>query len=252
MINIKTEQEIKIMEQSGALLSSTLAKIVAQAIPGAHTKDLDKFAEEELRQNGGFPIFKGYGGFPTSICTSLNSEVVHGSAIPDRILKKGDLLSIDIGVRYPAKKGLITDMATSLIVGDEPTAEQQKLMDVTRESLNISISLIKPGIKLGAISHAIQEYVEKNNLNVVRDLVGHGVGHKLHEPPQIPNYGDPQDGVTLEAGMTLAIEPMVTVGSPDVIEDKKTKAYKTIDDKLSAHFEHTVLVTPSGSQILTK
>ena len=251
MIPIKTQSEIEIMRQCGKHLARILNLLVKQVKPGINTKDLDQIAEDEIKKINGWPAFKGYRGFPTAICTCINEEIVHAPAKPGRALKDGDILSIDIGLRHPIKHGLITDMAITVPVGKIPKSTK-KLLDITKKSLDLAIKKIKPQRYLGDISYTIQNFVEKNKFNVVYELVGHGVGHKLHEPPQIPNYGEKGTGPILKPGMTLAIEPMVVVGEPEVIEDYKTSAFKTKDNSLVAHFEHTVLVTEKGSEILTK
>lgn len=250
MIPIKSQSEIEIMRQGGKHLAQILNLLAKQVKPGTNTQDLDKLAGTEIKKINGWPAFKGYRGFPTSICTCINEEVVHAPAIPNRILKDGDILSIDIGLRYPIKNGLITDTAITIPVG-KISKSTKKLLEITKKSLDIAIKKIKPGIYLGDISYEIQKLVEKNKFNVVYELAGHGVGHKLHEPPQIPNYGEKGTGPILKHGMTLAIEPMVVNGRPEVIEDKKTSAFKTKDNSLAAHFEHTVLITEKGSAVLT-
>ena len=267
MIIIKTQQEIEIMREGGKILARILKMVAEKVEPGIGTKELNTFAEQEIRKAGGWPAFKGYHKFPTTLCTCINSEIVHAPALPDRKLKSGDILSIDVGMRYPARpvrrspdseayrdvggKGLVTDTSITVPVG-KISKEAKKLLSVTKKSLNLAIKKIKPGISLGNISYTIQEFVEKNNFNVVRDLVGHGVGKKVHEEPQIPNYGLKNTGPILQAGMTLAIEPMVTAGDFKVIVDKDKQTFKTKDGSLSAHFEHTVLVIERGSEILTK
>lgn len=250
MIPIKSPEEINIMRQCGQHLAQILDLLVKKVDVGVNTQDLDKLAESEIKKINGWPAFKDYRGFPTTICSCINEEVVHAPAIPNRILRDGDILSIDIGLRYPIKNGLITDMATTIAVGKIPRATK-KLLDTTKKSLELAIKKIKSGIHLGDVSYEIQKIVEKNKFNVVYELVGHGVGKKLHEPPQIPNYGEKGTGPILKTGMTLAIEPMVVVGKPEVIQDKKTGAFKTRDNSLAAHFEHTVLVTEKGPNILT-
>ena len=225
--------------------------VAKKVAPGIGTKELDKLAEDEIRRAGGFPAFKGYQGFPSTLCTCINSEIVHAPAIPNRKLKDGDIFSIDVGMRWPAKKGLITDMAKTIPVG-KVDKQAKEIMAVTEKSLNLAIKKIKPGVKLGDISFAIQQYVEKNKFNVVRELVGHGVGRKLHEEPQIPNYGRKDTGPQLEPGMTLAFEPMVTAGSFKIELGQDRQTYQTADGSLSAHFEHTILITKKGSEVLTK
>ena len=251
MIPIKTPAQIQTMREAGKILARILDLVVREAKPGVGTKYLDALAEKEIRVNNGWPAFKGYQGFPSSICTCLTHEIVHAPAIPDRQLKTGDLLTIDIGMRYPAKNGLIVDMAITIPIG-KITAQQKKLLQITKKSLNIAIKKIKPDIHLGIVSSTIQEFVEKNNFNVIRDLVGHGVGEKLHEEPQIPNFGEPDAGPILKSGMTLALEPMVSIGRHEIILDKNKQTFKMKDDSACAHFEHTVLVTEKGSEVLTK
>ncbi|HPI67483.1 MAG TPA: type I methionyl aminopeptidase [bacterium] len=251
MIPLKTPSQINIMRQGGQILARILNMALNYAKAGVGTKELDSLVEKEIRAAGGWPAFKGYQGFPSSICTCLTTEIVHAPATPNRILKEGDLLTIDLGMRYPAKNGLVTDMAATIAIGKiSPT--EKKLIKVTKEALDLAIKKIKPNIHLGDISFTIQNFVEKNGFNVIRDLVGHGVGEKLHEEPQIPNYGNPGTGPILKPGMTLAIEPMVTIGDYFVALDQNKQTFKTADDSPCAHFEHTVLVTEKGSEILTK
>lgn len=250
-IPIKTPNQIQTMRQGGKILARILDLLVREAKPGIGTKYLDALAEKEIRKYGGWPAFKGYQGFPSSICTCLKNEIVHAPAIPNRFLKDSDILTIDIGMRYPAKNGLIVDMAATIPIG-KITDEEEKLLQVTKDALNIAIKKIKPGHHLGVVSSAIQEFVEKNNFKVIRDLVGHGVGEKLHEEPQIPNFGNPDAGPILKSGMTLALEPMVSAGSYEIILDKNKQTFKMKDDSACAHFEHTVLVTEKGSEILTR
>lgn len=251
MIQIKSAQQIEIMRAGGKILAHVLKLVGAAVRPGIGTKKLNQIAEQEIIQAGGFPIFKGYHGFPTGLCVSVDDEVVHGPALPNRQLQEGSLVGLDLGIRYPAKNGLITDMAVSVPVGKISPAAQ-KLLQVTESVLYAAVQNIKAGIHLGDISFAIQTAVEKNGFNVVRELVGHGVGKKLHEEPQIPNYGLLGSGPILASGMTLAIEPMVVAGDFDLIIDPQNKAYKTADGSLSAHFEHTILVTEHGFEILTQ
>lgn len=239
------------MRQSGKILAAVLNLLTKEAKVGVGTKYLNELAEKEIIKAGGWPIFKGYQGFPTAICSCLTNEIVHAPALPDRILKNGDILTIDAGVRYPAKNGLITDMAITIPIG-KITDQEEKLLKITHEALILAIKKIKPGIYLGDISFAIQEFVEKNNFNVIRDLVGHGVGDKLHEEPQIPNYGLKNTGPILQPGMTLAIEPMVSMGHYAITLGKNKQTFQMADNSPCAHFEHTVLVTEKGSEILTQ
>jgi methionyl aminopeptidase len=251
MISIKTEKEIQLMKVAGKELARILNMVVKKVKVGIGTKELDELAEKEIRKIGGFPIFKGYQGFTTTLCTCINEEVVHAAAVPDRKLKDGDIFSIDVGMRLPGKGGMVVDMATTVIIGKVPK-KTEKLVDVTKKSLELAIKKIKPGIYLGDMSAEVQKYVEKNGFNVVRDLVGHGVGKKLHEDPQVPNYGLAGTGPVLKSGMTLAIEPMVTAGKWRLQFQRENQAYTTVDKSLAAHFEHTVLITGEGAEILTK
>ena len=251
MITIKTEKQIKEMRAGGKILARILNATTQMVKPGVGTVELDNFVEKEIRVAGGFPIFKGYHGFPTALCTSINEEVVHAPAKPNRILKEGDIIGLDVGMRYPAKNGMVVDAALTVAVG-KISKPAEKLMDTAAEALTMAIKKIKAGKKLGDVSAAIQTVTEKKGFSVVLDLVGHGVGEKLHEEPQIPNFGLPGTGPVLLAGMTLALEPMINAGHYGVFEDIKSGTFKTADGLLSAHFEHTVLVTEKGCEILTK
>lgn len=247
MIICKSESELLIMREAGRIVAET-HQVLAKAIrPGVTTKQLDQIAEEYIRSRDAIPSFKGYGGFPGSICASVNEELVHG--IPgDRVLNEGDIISLDIGAEY---KGYHGDSAWTYPVGDI-SAEAQKLLEVTEKSLYQGLELIKPDVRLYTVSHAIQKCIEGEGFSVVREYVGHGIGRKLHEEPQIPNYGSPDRGPRLKAGMVLAIEPMVNAGERFVrtLEDNWTVV--TVDGALCAHFEHTVAVTADGYEILTK
>ena len=247
MIICKTPREIDIMRQAGKIVALTHEELKKHIVPGVTTKELDTIAESFIRKHGAIPSFKGYNGFRGSICASVNDELVHG--IPgDRVLKNGDIISIDIGAQYQGYHG---DSAWTYAVGviDEET---QRLLDVTEESLYRGLEEAKPGVRLSNISHAIQTFVEANNFSIVREYVGHGVGQDLHEDPQIPHYGPPNKGPRLKTGMVLAVEPMVNAGSRYVktLEDNWTVV--TQDGKMCAHFEHTIAITESGFEILTK
>jgi methionyl aminopeptidase len=215
--------------------------------PGLSTEDLDEKAERLIETAGGKPAFKGYRGYPKTICTSINEQVVHGIPSPQVILKEGDLLSIDIGMVY---RGYVGDTAATFPVG-EVSGEKKRLMDVTCESLYMGIRKAREGNRLSDISHAVQSYVEKNGFSVVRDFVGHGIGQQMHEDPQIPNFGRPHLGPRLQAGMVLAIEPMVNAGTHEVkvLEDRWTAVTK--DGRPSAHYEHSVAVTKGDAEILS-
>lgn len=239
------------MREGGKILAQVLDLVVKEVGVGVGTKYLDKLAEKKILEMGGWPAFKGYRKFPTSLCTCINDEVVHAPATPDRVLEEGDIVSIDVGMRYPKKTGLVTDMAVTVPVG-KVSREARKLISATKKALEMAIKSVKPGKHLGDVSAAIQKEAEKNKFNVVRELVGHGVGQKVHEEPQIPNYGEPGTGPILKPGMTLAIEPMVVMGNYELEVGKNGQTYKTIDNSLAAHFEHTVLVTGKGAEILTQ
>lgn len=246
MIILKSKREIDKMRVSNRMVADILHELKAEMQPGITTRELDRLAEEKIRQRGAIPAFKGYRGFPASICTSVNEEVVHG--IPSkRVLKEGDLLSIDIGVLYDGYYG---DSAITVGIG-KIDAEAGKLLRVTEEALYAGIEQAQVGGFLSDISHAIQQYVEKHHYSVVKVFVGHGIGTSLHEEPQIPNFGPPGRGPKLREGMVLAIEPMVNIGGSDVeiLEDKWTVV--TADRTRSAHFEHTIALTEEGVEILT-
>lgn len=247
MIILKSEREIKAMREAGrltALVHQSVAKAIA---PGVSTLELDQIAEAYIHKLGGVPSFKGYLGYPASICASLNEEVVHGIPSAQRKLQEGDIISIDIGVFYGGFHG---DAARTWPVG-KADPEALRLLQVTEESLRRGLAQVKVGGHLTDIGHAVQEYVESQGFSVVRDYVGHGIGTKMHEDPQIPNFGPPGQGPQLRPGMVLAIEPMVNAGGHAVrtLADRWTVV--TIDRSLSAHFENTVAVTEQGAEILT-
>lgn len=246
MIVIKTPEEIALMREAGRVAGAVLQALQREIKPGITTGSLDKIAEDMIRKAGGEPLFKGYHNFPASICTSINNEVVHG--IPGlRRLQEGDIISIDLGVRL---KGYCSDMAATFGVG-ELLPETARLLEVTRQSLQEGIAAMKPGGRLTDISHAVYSHVKKNNFSVVRAYAGHGIGTRLHEDPQVPNYGAPGRGPLLQEGLVLAIEPMVNYGhwEVEVLSDQWTVV--TGDHSLSAHFEHTVALREDGPEILT-
>ncbi len=247
MIIRKSAQEIEGMARAGALVAETLALCAEVLEPGMTMLELDRIAEEHLRSKGGVPTSKGYKGFPAALCLSPNSMVVHG--IPtDYRAQEGDLISVDLGVTL---NGLVADSAVTLPVG-EIDAEAQRLLDVCQDALAAGIAEAQIGNRLSDISHAVQTVVEEAGFSVVRSLVGHGVGRSYHEDPQIPNYGPPGRGPLLQAGMTLAIEPMITAGAPDVYVHEDDWSIASVDGSLAAHFEHTVALTQEGPRILTK
>jgi methionyl aminopeptidase len=248
MVICKSTAELEKMHRAGLLVWETLGKMRAMVRPGLSTKDLDDFAEAYTEKHHAKPAFKGYRGYPGSVCTSINEEVVHGIPSASRKLREGDILSMDFGV---VLDGYYGDAALTVPVG-KIAPEREKLLRVTRESLERAIEKVRAGNRLGDISAAVQQWVEKNGYSVVREFVGHGIGTKMHEDPQLPNYGPPGQGPRLQEGMVLAIEPMVNRGSPavKVLDDDWTAV--TADGSDSAHFEHTVAVTANGPWILTR
>lgn len=247
MITIKSHKEIELMRQAGKIVAGAHALVGKLIRPGITTLELDRAVEKYIREADAIPTFKGYGGFPKSICASVNEEVVHG--IPGkRKLLEGDIISVDIGATY---QGYVGDAAATHGVGTI-SDEAQKLIDVTRESFFKGIAYAREGYRLSDISNAVQTYVEENGFSVVRDYVGHGVGKKMHEDPPIPNYGLEGHGPRLRQGMTLAIEPMVNVGTYEVVVLDNDWTVVTTDGKLSSHYEHTILITGNGEpELLT-
>lgn len=247
MIVCKSELEINLMREAGRIVAKTHEKLAQAIQPGITTMELDQIAEDCIRSNGATPSFKGYNGFPGSICASVNEELVHG--IPgSRKLKEGDIISIDVGAFYQGYHG---DSAWTYGVGKVSDLANQ-LLEVTEKSLYEAIEQVKPGNRLSDISHAVQSYVEPKGFSIVREYVGHGIGTKLHEEPQIPNYGPPGRGPRLKPGMVLAIEPMVNAGERYVKTLDDLWTVVTQDGALCAHFEHTVVITADGYEILTK
>jgi methionyl aminopeptidase len=247
MTRVKTTDEIVAMRESGRMLATVLKKLKSEIKAGMSTKDLAGIAKQELRSLGGQPTFLGYFGFPDVLCVSVNDEIVHGIPRQNLVIKQGDVVSMDFGVSY---RGMITDAAVTVVIGSANTAVQ-KLVAVTEHSLMSGISVIQAGTKVGDISHAVQKVLDQGKYGIVRDLVGHGVGHNLHEDPNIPNYGKKGTGPILNAGMTIAIEPMATLGDYRIKTDADGWTIRTADGSLAAHFEHTVLITHDGCEILT-
>jgi methionyl aminopeptidase len=248
MITIKSAREIETMAAAGQIVAETLQLVASEAAPGVTTEDLDAHAEDFIRSHpGARPSFKGLYDFPKSLCTSINHEVVHGIPSAQRVLEEGDILSVDCGV---CLEGLHADSATTVAIG-EPTVEAARLLSVTREALDAGISSALLGNYTGDIGQAVQRVAEGAGFSVVRELVGHGIGSNFHEEPQVPNFGKPKRGRRLVEGMTIAIEPMVNFGQPDIrtLSDKWTVV--TADQSLSAHFEHTVLIHRDGPRVLT-
>ncbi|CAG9622199.1 type I methionyl aminopeptidase [Sutcliffiella rhizosphaerae] len=247
MIICKTPRELEIMREAGKIVALTHQELKKHIIPGVTTKQLDNIAEEFIRKHDAIPSFKGYNGFRGSICASVNEELVHG--IPgDRVLKDGDIISIDIGAKYNGYHG---DSAWTYAVGSI-SDETQRLLEITEKSLYEGIEQVKPGARLSDVSHAIQTYAEAHDFSIVREYVGHGIGQDLHEDPQIPHYGPPNKGPRLKPGMVLAIEPMVNAGTRYVKTLADDWTVVTVDGKMCAHFEHTVAITETGYEILTK
>ncbi len=247
MITIKSAKQIEKMRKACKITKEALELIEKSIKPGISTKQLDKIAYDFIKSQGGVPSFLNYNGFPGSICASVNDEVVHGIPDKQRILKEGDIISVDMGTLLD---GWHSDAARTFAVG-KISDEAQRLIDITKQSFFEGIKHIKHGARLGDISAAIQEYVEKNGYSVVRDLVGHGIGQNLHEDPNVPNFGHYGKGVKLAAGMTLAIEPMVNEGEYEVEVLDNDWTVVTADGSLSAHYENTVLITKDGYEILT-
>ena len=246
MIIKKTPEQVDQMAAAGEILVRCLKMLERKARAGVTTKELDTAAEKFIRSQGATPAFKGYRGFPGSICASPNSMVVHGIPGPYE-LQRGDVLSIDVGV---IKDGWVADAAMTVPVG-EVSAEATKLLDLTKASLFAGIEQMRPGNHLGDVSAAIQRTVEAGGMSIIRTLVGHGIGREMHEEPQVPNFGEPGKGPELEVGTVLAIEPMVNVGGPLVRMDEDGWSVFSEDDSLAAHFEFTVAVTPDGPRVLT-
>jgi methionyl aminopeptidase len=242
----KSPQEIERMARAGEVVAEVLALLGERARPGVTTEDLDALADEFIRSRGGTPTFKGYRGYPASICTSPNDMVVHGIPGP-YALGEGDVLSVDVGVTLD---GFVADSAYTFPIG-EISADAERLLEGCKAALAAGIEQCRPGNHLSDISHAIQAVTEEHGFSVVRSLVGHGVGRSMHEEPQIPNFGEPGRGPLLSSGMTFAIEPMINAGGADVIIHDDEWSISTADSSLSAHFEHTVAVTDDGPRILT-
>lgn len=244
---VKTKQEIKNMRIAGTICAEILLEMKHKVKFGMSTKELADFARKQLEDKDASPAFLGYQEFPDVICISVNDEVVHGIPKTDKIIQDGDIVSLDFGVIY---KGMIVDNAISVVVGSS-SPDKNMLLQATRESLQAGLQVLKEGCQTGDIGAAVQKVLESKKLGIVRDLVGHGVGHEIHEEPNIPNYGKDGSGFKLRSGMTVAIEPMATLGSENVYIDKDKWTVKTTDGSLSAHFEQTVLIKENGYEILT-
>jgi methionyl aminopeptidase len=249
MIQLKSPREIEVMAEGGQILAETIAMLRTRVAPGLTTMDLDQMAEEFIRSHdGATPAFKGLYGFPGSVCISVNNEIVHGIPSRKRVLKDGDIVSLDVGVGL---KGFFTDSAATVPVG-EIDGESKRLLAVTEDALEAGIAAATVGNHIGDIGHAIQKVVEGAGFSVVRDLVGHGVGTAMHEEPQVPNYGKPKRLMALAPGLTIAIEPMVSAGSAKTRTMSDRWTIVTADGSRSAHFEHTVAITEEGPRVLTR
>ena len=248
MIVLKTGRELKVMREA-CRISAEALKLAGSAVePGVTTAELDKIAEKYILSQGAVPNFKNYNGYPATACISINNEVIHGIPSKKRVIQAGDIVSIDLGAKFEGYHG---DNAATFACGDI-SAEAKRLMDTTRESLDIGIAAAVFGGRLGDIGAAIQQYVEQRGYSVVRQFVGHGIGTQLHESPEVPNFGTHGRGIRLMPGMTLAIEPMINAGHYDVKVMPDGWTVLTKDGSLSAHFEHTIVITPDGPQIMTK
>jgi methionyl aminopeptidase len=248
-VDVKSADEIARIRDAGAIVARVLQELADAAVAGVSTLELDQIAEARTVEAGAVPAFKGYHGYPASVCISVNDEVVHGIPSARRFLRDGDVVGLDFGVQL---RGFFADSARTVIVGREPGAATERLVGTTRESLDRAIAAAVADARLGDIGFAVQRHVEARGYSVVRDFVGHGIGRKLHEPPQVPNVGAPGTGLRLRPGMVLAIEPMVNAGKPDVrtLDDGWTAV--TADGTLSAHFEHTIVITEGAAEVLTR
>jgi methionyl aminopeptidase len=247
MIYLKTDEEIELMHEANQLVGKTLGELAKYIVPGASTLQLNKIADKFIREHGGVPAFLGYNGFPYSICTSVNNVIVHGVPSDKVILKEGDIISIDCGTTL---NGFTGDSAYTFCVG-EVASEVKKLLKTTKESLYLGIGQAVEGKRVGDIGYMIQSYCESKGYSIVRELVGHGIGRKMHEDPEVPNYGRRGNGPVLRNGMCICIEPMINLGRKNVIVEKDGWTIRTKDRKCSAHFEHCIAIRPEGPRILS-
>ena len=247
MIYLKTDEEIELMREANQLVGKTLAEVGKHVAPGISTLQLDKIAEEFIRDHGAVPAFLGYGGFPNSICASVNEQVVHGIPSSTKILQEGDIISVDCGTIL---NGYVGDSAYTFCVG-EVDPKVKDLLKTTKESLYLGIQAAVEGKRIGDISNAVQTYCESHNYSVVRELVGHGIGKRMHEEPEVPNYGRRGCGPLLKSGMCICIEPMINLGSKNVVFERDGWTVRSKDRKCSAHFEHCIAIRPEGPQILS-
>ena len=247
MIEIKSPAEIEIMRRASGVVAKVLLQLKDKVKPGVSTAELDSFAKERVLELGAVPAFLGYRGYPATLCVSINEEIVHGIPSPKRLIREGDIVSLDMGAVFG---GFYGDAALTVAAGKvQPPA--QRLMDITRRSLEIALSKVKAGVRLGEVSHAVEAFAEENGMSVVREFTGHGIGRHLHEEPSIPNFGRPDSGPVLKAGMTLAIEPMLCLGGAEVVVKNDGWTAVSADGSLAAHYEHTVAVTEDGCEILS-
>lgn len=245
---VKTRREIEAMRESGRMLATVLQALKPKVVSGISTKQLADIAAAELKALGGEPSFLGYQGFPDVICISVNEQVVHGIPSEAKVVNEGDIVSLDFGVTY---RGMITDSAISVIAGKPKAKGHPDLLQRTEKAMEAGIATVRDRVRTGDIGSAVESYLKQFPYGIVRDLVGHGVGHEVHEDPNIPNYGRPDTGPWLDKGMTIAIEPMVTLGTEQVHIAPDGWTVVTNDGKWAAHFEHTVLITDSGAEVLT-
>jgi methionyl aminopeptidase len=248
LIIYKSPDEIERMRVAGRITAATIERVLAEVRPGVSTGDLDEVAETYIRGQGATPAFKGYRGFPASICASINNEIVHGIPSRSRVLRGHDVVSLDFGAVW---EGFVGDSAITVVIGEPPSADADKLVRVTEDALEAGIAQIRPGGRLSDISHAVQQVAEGAGFSVVREYVGHGIGRAMHEDPQIPNYGPPGRGLELRPGLVLAVEPMVNAGGWETFPLDDGWTVVTADGSLSAHFEHTIAVTEDGHEVLT-
>lgn len=247
MITIKNHREFDFMRKAGAVLAELFLAIQPKIVPGVTTHELDKFAEEFIQKKGAIPAFKGYHGFPATLCTSVNDEVVHG--IPGKkVIHEGDIIGVDVGCIV---NGFYADAARTYAIG-VVTQQELDLIETTRDALKCGIEQVKVGNQISDISHAIQKRIQKKGYGIVRQYVGHGIGKSLHEEPQIPNFGHPKQGAVIQVGMAFAIEPMVNMGKEEVVVAEDGWTVVTKDGKKSAHFENTIIVTEKGREIITE
>lgn len=254
-MTIKKKEEIELLRQGGKLLAGILEALVSRVWAGVSTGDLDGYAEAHIRHVGGIPSFKGYrirgaSPYPATICVSINDEVVHGIPRKDRILNNGDIVGIDIGMRFPGENGFYTDMAVTVGVGSI-TREAQRLIRETKNALDAGIGAVRDGATVGDIGAAIEKHLTKQKFGIIRDLAGHGVGYEVHEDPLIPNFGKEGVGARLQEGMVIALEPMATLGTWRVVLDQDGWTFRTADGSLAAHFEHTLVVLKDGAEVIT-